>query len=545
MATTRTPSSLRAEWLSARAFLASRRLRPVVPFAAAALVLAFVVVYAVRGPLAPENPVAVETDRMAGATERDTVLLGAKMVAAQVTLATRDSMLRALQPPSSRSGTAGAAPAPVLSPDQQRTRDSLRALLTQLDGALDRSAKAPLPASYRTLATTHALRTLGGISVLVDTLELLERTRMALDPAAAPQSEFAQLSQRANAIGRTLQSIGQERRSELLQQVTAIGAAPDPAARRVAPSADTAAARAGRDSARAQVRRADSLLRDARVWHVAARARADSTAHAQAARILGVSPVVVAFAIVVLVAVAGFTLAVFVEVRTPTIAHAREVERITGLPVLAVATGFHVPREGRARLQPGTGVDPVHMVYLAMTASGARERIVCITGDDPSLTVAVAGRLAASAAADERATLLVDLAAGVPSVSTYFGWRDEPGFTDAIAGVRLWREVARSVGASEGITMDVVPVGGPRQDTEVSVQDAEARAEFAAFLAEYDFSIFVAPTPAALRLAEVMVGGSPVILVVRTARTRLDTLRSLVQGMRGESVNVLGTLLIG
>jgi len=378
----------------------------------------------------------------------------------------------------------------------------------------------------------------------VDTLDLLENVRQALDPAAAPTSEFAQLSARANAIGSTLQSIGQERRIVLTRQIARIEASDARAIREDVSSVDTTAARIARDSARRTVTAADSLLRDARAWNTRVQARTDSLARAKAARILGSSPFVVTTSALLMLAVLGFSLAVATEARDPTIAHAREVERITGLPVLASATAFHIPREGRARLQPGTGVDPFRMMYLSLTASGTRERVVCITGDDVSHTIAVAGRLAVSAAADERATLLVDLAPGVPSTSAFFGWRDEPGFTDAIAGVRLWREVARPIGASEAMSLDVIPAGGLRQDTASSLQNDIARTEFRAFLGEYDFTVLVAPTAVAAGIAAIACGSPPTILVARVARTRHRAIRQSTSGLREAAVTMHGILLI-
>ncbi|MHB0961846.1 MAG: P-loop NTPase family protein [Gemmatimonadaceae bacterium] len=529
----------RADWMAARALLATRRLRPVVPYALGTFALLLGAVWMVRGPLADR---AVAAQRSAGrlqAAERDTAPLVSNVLAAQRKSTQADSLLRTLL---FRAETWNAAPA--LSVEARRERDSLSTVLTQLTAALDRAAKAPLAASYRVLAGTDALRPLAAVQVLVDTLDLLEKVRQTLDPAAAPTSEFAQLSARANAIGATLQGIGQERQSTLVRQIEVIDATGDRATRGVAGSIDTGGARAARDGARRAVTSAESLLRDARQWHAQVQARADSDARARAARILGASPFVVATSALLVVSVLLFALAVVAETRVPTISHAREVERITGLPVLASATAFRVPREGRARLQPGTGVDPFRMVYLSLTASGTRERVVCVTGDEVSRTVAVAARLAVSAAADERATLVVDLAPGVPSTSAFFGWRDEPGFTEAIAGVRLWREVARPVGASEGLAIDVIPAGGIRADTPSSVQNAIARSEFVAFLGEYDFTVLAAPTASAAGMAASACGSPPTILVARIARTRLRVLQSDISGLRTEGVNLHGILLI-
>ncbi|MDP1889451.1 MAG: hypothetical protein Q8K55_01050, partial [Gemmatimonadaceae bacterium] len=323
----------RADWMAARALLATRRLRPILPFALGAFALVFAALWVMRGPLAERTAAAQRSVRRTQAAERDTAPLVAAVLAAQRESARTDSLLRTLlfRAEASRA-------TPVLSIEAQRARDSLRTALTQLTAALDRAAKAPLTASYRVLANTTALQSLTTVQVLVDTLDLLENVRQTLDPAAAPTREFAQLSARANAIGATLQGIGQERQSTLGRQIADIEAAGNGAARRVGNFFDTSTTRAARDSARRAVTSAESLLRDARQWHAQVYARADSVAQAKAARILGASPFVVATSALLVLSVLGFFLAVVAEARAPTIAHAREVERITGLPVLAAAT---------------------------------------------------------------------------------------------------------------------------------------------------------------------------------------------------------------
>ena len=520
--------------------LASRRLRPFRSVAVVSFGLVFLAAYLVRGPLADRAAARLHAAGQTTATEHDTLPLVTRYQETQALLVQRDSALRASQFQAQRASTT-----PVLSAGMQQERDSLRAVVSQLNAALDRAAKAPLPASYRALADTRALRQLGAVQALVDTLVLLEQVRQTLDPVAAPQSEFAQLSQRANAIGGTLQGIGQARNAVLARRVAALETRGEGADSSLATfAADTAQARARRDSARLEAALAESLLRDTRQWHAAVQARADSAAHAGAARFLGASPVVAGGSAVLMVFVVSFTLVVLVEARRPTIAHAREVERLTELPVIGLAESFRVPREGRARLQSGTGTDPFRMTYLELTASGNWDRVVCVTGDDALVVAAAAGRLAVSAAADERATLLVDLAPGVAAASAFFGWRDEPGFTEAVAGVRLWREVARPVGASEGLSIEVIPAGGPRHDTAASVQDESARAEFAAFISEYDFTVLVAPNSAAVEVAAAVCRRPLMIITARVARTQLRAIDEFVRKLAMSGALIHGILLI-
>lgn len=538
MPTGSTTPNARADWFAARALLATRRLIPRLPWAVLAFVLVFAGVVIVRGPWAQREAETRRAAALARAAERDTFPLVAAHRRAVAELAARDSVLRVQQ-------TAAAAhgPTPQLSAGQQQERDSLRALLNTLEGALARAARAPLPASYHALAGVRALRSTSGAQALDDTLTLLDRARQALDPVEAPQSEFARLSQRANAIGQALQAMGQARRTALLRQVSAIESA-TPAARDTTVAVDTQTVRLARDHARARVQDADSVLRAARQWHTALQRRADSLAADQMARIIGTSPFAAAFGAMLLVLVFVYAMAVVAEARAPTVAHAREVERLTGLPVLATAQAFVTPREGRARLQSGSAVDPFRMMYLALTASGTRERAVSVTGDDVSSVITAAARLAVSAAADKHATLLLDLAPNGGGTAAYFGARDEPGFSDALAGVRLWREVARPIGASDGMTIDVVPAGAPRQDLDDSVQSTTARAEFDLFASEYDFTVLSAPTEVAANRATKLVPNVPTIVVVRLARSRIKALSELVSSHQESGVRLHGILLV-
>jgi len=529
----------RADWFAARALLATRRLRPFAPLGGLAFVLVFGAVFALRGPLADRAAAAERARTRLHATQRDTLSLVAAAHDANAELASRDSTVQAL---ALDEGLRAARPA--LSAQSQRARDSLRALATSLEGPLDRAAKAPLAASYRALAASRAMRSIASVRPLVDSLDALDRMRLTLDPAETPQSIFAQLTQRTNSIGESLQEVARTRRAALVREIATIEASAATSAKAQEFAEDTLMARLSRDSARAQAARADSSLREARRELAANEQRADSAAHARAERILGASPMAAAIAALVLAGVLVFTLAVSVEARRPTIAHAREAERLTGVPVHAVEEGARLIREGRARLQPGTGMDPFRMVYLALTASGTRERIVCVTGDDPDTVAVVAGRLAVSSAADERATLLVDLAPDVPAATRYFAERGEPGFTEAIAGVRLWREVARPVGASEGLGIDVVPAGARRQDTIESTAMATNRDEFHLFASEYDFTVIAAPTRDAIALAAVLCRQPATVYVARVAETTLDVLVDEVRMLTRLEVNLYGILLV-
>lgn len=539
MPSTKPHPPFRADWFAARALLASRRLRPFVPLGLLLFALVFGMVWAIRGVLTGR---AVATQRAARRAEialHDTLPFVAAARAAHARLTASDSAFQAfLFRMEERAAT------PALSPDSQRVRDSLRVLLVQLDGALGRTIKAPLAASFRALANTRAVRTMSGVPALVDTLDLLDRTRLALDPVEAPQREFAVLSQRAIAIGGTLQEIGQARRAAMVREISTLEGGAPAFSRNVRFAADSIGIRLARDSARAIVVTADARLREAREWHDTERARADSAVNARSAQVLGDSPAALAVSMLLVAGVLIFTVAVTAEARHPTIAHAREVERIVEVPVLGTAHPRHLPSEGRARLRLSPGIDPFRMVYLALTASGTRERTVCITGDDQAVVAAVAGRLAVSAAADTRATLVVDAAPGSPSVTRYFDERHEPGFSEAIAAIRLWREVARPVGASEGLGLDVVPSGAWRTDTRESVAMESNRREFHLFSSEYDFTIVAAPNRESLATVVTLCRKPATIYVARVAITPLNTIAEEVQVLQSMELDLHGVLLV-
>lgn len=517
--------------------MATRRLRPLAPVGALFVVLIAVLMMARWGPRAWRIELASRPAMRAAVPRRDTTALAAALQSAHRALQARDSVVEALafRAEQRRAGH-------ILSPEALRTRDSLRALLMPLDAAIDRAARAPLPSSYRALAEVRALAPHPVARAAIDSLATVERARRALDPAVAPPRAFAELTEHTNRIGASLQALARTRRIALAREIAAreaMSSTPD--------SSLTAAlhdAREARDSARWREEQANAALRAIVRANDIAASRDDSLARTMEVQVMGTSPLAVALATGALLFALVFTGAVMREVRHPTIANAREMERIAGLPVLAFAEGFRVPREGRARLSRPAGSDPFRMVYLTLSTGGARGRGVCVTGVDAALTAAVAGRIAVSAATDERATLVVDLSPGVPATAAYFGGRHEPGFTEALAGVSLWREVARSVSATDALAIDVIPAGLPRGDTDAALQDEQVRQEFGQFLGEYDFSVLVAANPSGLATASRLIDHPSTLLVARTARTPMQELLDLANSCRKHGGIVEGIILV-
>jgi hypothetical protein len=200
--------------------------------------------------------------------------------------------------------------------------------------------------------------------------------------------------------------------------------------------------------------------------------------------------------------------AVTQEMREPTLAHGMEAERAVGAPALAVVRDA-IP-DGPLRFRP-SGVDPFRVLYLGLTSTGTRARSVVVTGDDIIIATAVAARLAIAAAADHRTTLVAELDPEQIALARMFRDHPEPGFTDAMAGAFTWREVARPVGSSDGLTIQMIPAGtarGAERDADV---EATSRTSFSQFRDGFEFTILVVALHD-LPQAHALMAGAPLVL---------------------------------
>jgi Mrp family chromosome partitioning ATPase len=513
------PVGSRAEWLGARAALAGRRSGR---FAVGTVVMFVVVLVALF--FVPKGGGA-SRDVAGSAVREDTALLLLRADSAHRATAHADSQYTATLLASEYLAGEPAG----LTPVQRTKRDSLQLLAMELDTLIARAANAPLPASYRALAAARALHGDTRSARLTDSLDALEKRRAALTPTGGVDLPYADLTKGVNDVGMAIRDAAVHRRGSLARSMTEF----DAAANGNAAPIDTAAPRLARDNARAAAAASDSALSTARRRNAASDQSA-LAANAQASR--RVPPVAMLFAAMVLAMIAGFSFNLSVEISQPTLATPREAERVAHVPILAVARDAdRVPRIG--------GIDPFRMLYLGLTATGTRTRTVVVSGDDRAVVATVAGRLSLAAAADARATLVVDADAEGSPVAGYYGERPEPGFSDALAGVRLWREVTRPIGASDGLSIDVIPGGAIRTEEPDGATKESARAEFARFRADYDFCVIVAPSESSLTLACSLVEKPVTVLCAEIGRTGLSRLQADAARIR-ESGAVLHGLAV-
>lgn len=212
--------------------------------------------------------------------------------------------------------------------------------------------------------------------------------------------------------------------------------------------------------------------------------------------------------------IAGYAINLAREMARAHVADAHEAERFLGVPVLATVSD--------RRLRSHTNhdaLDPHRLMYLSVSPAGARTHTVIVTGDDPAIVARTAAGIAHAAATDTRATLVIDLDNERSPAAAFYRVRTEPGFSDAMAGVRLWREVTLAVGANSGLSIDVIPGGALRRDV-----PERTTAELTEFLLEHDFCVVVAPGARAARRAAGLIEGAMVILCIELQVTTLMAL---------------------
>lgn len=232
-----------------------------------------------------------------------------------------------------------------------------------------------------------------------------------------------------------------------------------------------------------------------------------------------VSPGLALLAIVLLGLVLRVAVALARELQSPTVAHPLEAARVVGAPALSLVRDA-LP-DGPLRFRP-SGVDPFRVLYLHLTSTGTRARAVIVTGDDVNIVAAVAARLAIAAAADHRTTLVAEWDTDQVALPRIFRDHPEPGVSDVMAGAFAWREVARSVGSSDGLSIAMLPAG-TTQGPVTPERRAQALEEFQRFRAGFEFSI-VAVSLADLAHGRALVPDAPVVLAATIGVTPLQTL---------------------
>lgn len=433
-----------------------------------------------------------------------------------------------------------AAPAvESLPPETVAKRDSLAAIVSTLTRLITRVEQSPLAASYRALADAPVLRADPAVRVLADSLSDVERERETFGAIGGIDPNYVALTARATEIGHAIQEIAGTRRGQLQREAAAL--TPPPPAPIARPVIDTLRRVARRDSVRQVLAARTRLLDDAR------RANAIVERRAERARELAnvaAPPIALLAASIVLGVAMGFTAVLIGEMRRPRVADVREAERATGLRVLAHLQPYEPPQERARRradrelpplLEPGA--DGYRFLYLQLSGLMPGTWVVMVTGHDSSLSAVVAANIAALAALDARASVLIDAdpagcAAGVMRVAP------GPGVGEIARGELAWSEAPVTQVVGRDRAADVVPAGRRAEPAEI----AAALAREAPRLARRYDTVVVTSGLAPLLEAPVM-AIPRVVLVVRAGHTFVIELARDVAALRADGAQLLGLVL--
>lgn len=286
--------------------------------------------------------------------------------------------------------------------------DTLAARVASLTAGLVRAQNAPLASSWRALANDPALAGDPRARTLADSLAAAERARDEYDAVGGVDPIYLDLSSRVTATGRAIERLALERRDALaaaMRGVVVEAAGPtlaELAARRTADSLRHARARTSRDSVARRLAAVSRALEDER-----GRALARDSLQRRAERRVGAlappsamlaASVVVGIGVALLVALA-------LELRRPRVADAGEAATIAGLPVLLVV------EEADARTEEALRSAFAQFAF-EVGASLLRTRALALVGDDATLALRTAARVAERAAYDGRRVHLAAPRAG-------------------------------------------------------------------------------------------------------------------------------------
>jgi Mrp family chromosome partitioning ATPase len=443
-----------------------------------------------------------------------------------------------------------AAPPPVavvdtFPPEAIAQRQALAAEVATLNRLIDRADNAPLPSSYRALATAPSLASDPVVRALLDSLADIERERDAFGTVGGVDPVYVALTSRATAVGRSIQAIAEAKRSIARQQLTLLRPAPPPPPPRL--QVDTTrflAQRAVSERAYAEAVRALAQMRviNERIDQETEKARDLAN--------VGAPPLAMLAAAFVLALTLGFGASLIFELNMPTIADAREAEQVTGVRVLSVIAPAEVVIE-RSRRQADVVAPPLidvvsesyRRLYLHLAATEANVPIVTVAGDDAAIVATVAANIAAAAAYEARSTLLVDVDPGTSTIASVFRIPSNPGLAGIISERADWGEAIVQVTVGRDRVLDVLPSGTKRSGAPNESVAERIRGDFARMERRYDLIVIAAPTAYVQRGRASIIPGPDVVLCARIAHTKIARLKEEVESLREMDLRIHGLVL--
>ena len=525
-------------WMSARALNALRRAAIMgivggLVFVGALIAFVLVPRQASRAAVAVAASLEQKVDSTATMSVRS---------AALARIAAADSMLGVAR------RTIAPVPVPVVDtfpPYLIAQRDSLTALVSTLNRLIERADNAPLPSSYRVLASSPSLAGDEQVRMLLDSLSEIESERDAFGAVGGFDPVYVALTSRATAIGRQIQAIAEAKRSVARSQLVALRPPTPPPAPQV--RVDTMKYLADKLQAQRTYAGTTQALAQAR----ATNERIDRQSEkARDLANVGAPPLAMLGAALVLALTLGFAVSFALELRRPHVADPREAEQVTGARVLTVIRPGEVIGE-RSRRQADEEAPPLidivsesyRRLYLHLAATEANVPMVTVTGNDAAIVGTVAANLAATAAYEARSTLVVDVDPVTCTIARVLRVRPNPGFAGIVTGEAEWADAIVSTTIGRDRPLDVLPSGTKRVGLP-SPEDAERiRDDFIRMERRYDLVVIAAPTAYVLQQSATVMPSPDVVFCARVAHTSIADLKKSVDAFRQSDLRVHGLVL--
>jgi len=468
------------------------------------------------------------------------------LILARASIRQADSALAAARRVISLEKPPASAPQDTLSPALRAERDSLSGLLATLQPNMDRAAESPLPPAFKSLGSSPALAGNQRVRVWMDSLDQVDKLRAPFGALGAGDPIYVALTARVNELGRLIRDAATERRSELRSRLAPLLAPPPPLPVVTVTRIDTSGFVTAKQNATQQFINAQHLLDSMRhsnavIDTVAKRARAVANVGAPPIAMLG-SALVIALAV-------GFTVVFVGELRHPRIAHMREGEAVANVRVLSVLRPTPMLERTRRRSDVETPLlidvtsDRYRTLYLHLAATEARVPTVTFTGDIPAVVATVAANIAAVAAYEARAALLVDGDPSTSMIASLLHVASEPGVQGVLAGRVDISSAIITTTIGRDRPLAVLPSG--HGDIAVAATGAvrDMHDALERMARRYDFIVMAVPTNYAMLATNTIVPAPDVIICAQVGVTRIATLRAGVKGLRSAGKLVYGIVL--
>jgi hypothetical protein len=489
--------------------------------------------------LAPKNRRAMGPTPLAEAIRVDTAPLLVTLGQAQTRVTNAESALVVVR---QEVLAASNRPATTLDPKTLARHDSLTNVLTELQELIGKVQTIPLPSSYRALASSPALASNGRVTALLDSLSEIEREREGYGADGGADPMYVALTSRATDIGRAIETIAGERRDSLKADIIRM-TTPARQVASVAAPPDTMPWLAERDSARSAVATATSELASARE---ALRLRTEETERAQQIAAISASPFAIAIAAVVIGIFLGFAVSLWQEMHSPRVSDGAELEKATGARLMATvsyrARGDKYDRRKADRLAPGyldPHSDAYQLGYLHIEQSAATPDLVPVLGDDPDVCAVVAMNLAAIAAEDARAVLVIDAAGRTDAIRKLLPFSAAADLVDLIGGIRSWVDATAHVSVGRDRTVDLVTARTSADGAELIQLIDRERPRLGR---TYDIVLVIGDLSLIEPLAEARIAEG-VVLTATAGVTRLSKMVAATRLLRETGQRIFGVLL--